>query len=162
MHEHEQLITKFYTAFKNSDAKAMGECYHRDVVFSDPVFPILRGDDARAMWAFLCVRKTDPASRWFENVRASQSEGSAHWEAKYAFPLNGRPVHNKIDASFHFQDGKIVAHTDLFDFWAWSRMAFGPVGLIFGWTPLFKAAIRKQIRARFDQFRANSPGNLSA
>ena len=102
MHPNEKLIEMFYTAFKNSDPKTMAECYHPDVEFSDPVFPYLKGKRAMAMWALLGQRKADPNDRWFENIRADDKTGSAHWEAKYKFPANGRPVHNKIDAKFEF------------------------------------------------------------
>ncbi len=157
MESSEALISKFYTAFKNSDADAMVACYHPDVEFSDPVFPGLKGKRAKAMWSFLCQRKADPASRWFENVRISGDQGFAHWEAKYPFPLNGRPVHNKIDATFTFKDGKIVRHADHFDFWAWSRMAFGPVGWLLGWTPFFQKAVQKKLGLRLDEFIEKNP-----
>lgn len=38
------LITKFCTAFKNLDAEAMAECYHEDIVFTDPAFGNLQGE----------------------------------------------------------------------------------------------------------------------
>ena len=36
----------------------MADCYHPDVHFSDPVFPSLKGDEARGMWRMLCERGT--------------------------------------------------------------------------------------------------------
>ena len=78
------------------------------------------------MWAMLAQRKADPSNdRWFDHVHADDRRGGAHWEAKYKFPATGRPVHNRIDAEFEFQDGNLRRHTDRFDFWRWSRMAFG-------------------------------------
>ena len=156
MHPNEKLVETFYTGFKNSDAAAMAACYHADVEFSDPVFPALKGNRARAMWAMLCQRKADPNDRTFDSIKADDTRGSAHWEAKYAFPANGRPVHNRIDAEFEFQDGKIRRHTDRFDFWIWSRMALGPVGLLLGWGPL-KGPLRKRVAATLDQFIADHP-----
>ena len=155
-HPNAQLIEAFYTAFKHSDAAAMGACYHPDVEFSDPVFPALKGNRARAMWALLGQRKADPNDRWFDHVQADDTRGSAHWEAKYKFPANGRPVHNRIDAEFKFKDGKIWKHTDRFDFWAWSRMAFGPAGVLLGWGPL-KGPVRKELAKMLDKFVAAHP-----
>jgi ketosteroid isomerase-like protein len=156
MHPNEELVTRFYTAFKNSDPAAMADCYHPDVEFSDPVFPALRGKRAKAMWAMLGQRKADPNDRWFERVVASDRTGSAHWEAKYTFPSTGRPVHNKIDASFEFSGGKIRKHVDRFDFWAWSRMAFGAPGLLLGWGPL-KVPVRRRLAGMLDDFIAQHP-----
>ncbi len=157
MHPNEQLIEKFYTSFKSSDPQGMNDCYAPDVEFSDPVFPGLKGKQAMAMWAMLGERKADPNDRWFENVAADDTRGSAHWEAKYKFPLNGRPVHNKIDATFEFADGKITKHTDTFDFWKWSRMALGPVGALLGWSSLFQGMMQKKLRQRLDEFIAAHP-----
>ena len=156
MHPNEKLIEAFYTAFKNSDPAGMAACYHPDIEFSDPVFPALRGNRARAMWAMLGERKADPNDRTFDSIKADDTRGSAHWEAKYKFPDTGRPVHNRIDAVFEFEDGKIRRHTDTFDFWGWSRMALGPVGLLLGWGPL-KGPVRKKVAATLDQFIAEHP-----
>lgn len=157
MHPNERLIEKFYTSFKGSDPQGMVDCYAPEIEFSDPVFPRLQGKRAMAMWAMLNERKADPKDRWFENVKADDTRGSAHWEAKYAFPLNGRPVHNKIDAQFEFKDGKIIKHTDTFDFWKWSRMALGLPGTLLGWTSFFQSAMQKKIAQRLDAFIAAHP-----
>jgi ketosteroid isomerase-like protein len=157
VHEHEQLIAKFYTGFKNSDTAAMLACYHPDVEFSDPVFPNLRGQRAKAMWAMLTQRRADPADRTFSDVHTDATSGSAHWEAEYLFPGTGRKVHNRIDAKFEFQDGLIRRHIDTFDFWTWSAMALGPIGTLLGWTPFLKGKVRKQVATRLDQFIAERP-----
>ena len=156
MHANEKLIHDFYTAFKNSEPAAQAACYAPDVEFSDPVFPGLKGNRARAMWAMLGQRKADPNDRTFSNVVADDLKGSAHWEAKYAFPLNGRPVHNVIEAEFEFKGGKIVKHTDRFDFWRWSRQAFGPPGVLLGWGPL-KVPVRKNLGKLLDKFIEEHP-----
>ena len=157
MNPNEKLIETFYTAFKNSDPAGMAACYHDDVQFSDPVFPDLKGNRARAMWALLGQRKADPNDRWFSGIEADDHHGRAHWEARYRFPTNGRSVHNKIDAEFEFNDGRIIRHTDRFNFWKWSRMALGTPGLLLGWTPLLKNAVRKQLAKTLDQFIAEHP-----
>ena len=108
------------------------------------------------MWMMLCQRKADPSTRTFENIKADDKTGSAHWEARYNFPLNGRPVHNVIDAAFEFEGGLIRRHTDTFDFWRWSRMAFGAPGVLLGWGPL-KGPVRKKLAARLDEFIAAHP-----
>lgn len=157
MNTQEELITKFYSAFKHSDSKTMIDCYHPEVEFSDPGFPLLKGKQVFAMWAFFCQRKTDPKSRSFSQVRADKSGATAHWEAQYIFPGTKRFVHNKINARFLFRDGKIIHHVDTFDFWKWSRMAFGPIGLVCGWSHTFQRALQKKVRRVLDDFIAQHP-----
>jgi ketosteroid isomerase-like protein len=151
MHPNAELIESFYIAFQERNADGMIACYRSDVVFSDPVFGTLRGIEACSMWRMLCGRATDLEIS-FSNVQAGDEKGSAHWEARYAFSKRGRHVHNMIEASFVFQDGKILQHTDRFNLWRWSSMALGPLGRFLGWTPFVRSAIRKEARRGLELF----------
>jgi ketosteroid isomerase-like protein len=134
----------------------MAACYAPEVVFSDPVFPRLRGDEARAMWRMLCERGKDlrvVASR----IEADDATGRAHWDADYTFSGTGRRVHNRIDASFTFAGGKIVTHADRFDLWRWAGMALGLKGRLLGWLPPVQRSIRRQADASLRSFMAR-PG----
>lgn len=153
MHPHAELVTSFYQAFARRDAAAMGRCYHREVVFSDPVFPRLAGDAARAMWTMLCDRGKDLRIE-FRDVEADAARGSAHWEAWYTFSATGHAVHNRIDAAFAFRDGLIAEHTDRFSLTRWAAQALGPKGRLLGWAPPVHAAIRAQAARGLAQWQA--------
>jgi ketosteroid isomerase-like protein len=143
MHSNESLIKEFYTAFQKRDAAAMAACYHPDIVFNDAVFVNLRGADAGKMWRMLLERGKDLRVE-FSHVNANDKTGTAHWDAYYTFGRTGNKVHNSIDASFRFQDGKIIEHRDHFDFWRWSRQALGVSGLLLGWTPFLQKKVQAQ------------------
>jgi ketosteroid isomerase-like protein len=151
MHPHSQLISDFYSAFQRRDAAAMAACYHPDVEFSDPVFVGLRHGGVTSMWHMLCERGKD-LELTFRDVQADDRTGRAHWDARYTFSTTGRKVLNRIDAEFEFRDGKIVRHNDHFDFYAWSRQALGPMGLVLGWTPLLKNKVRSQARGSLEKY----------
>jgi ketosteroid isomerase-like protein len=150
---NETAIRDFYTAFQRRDAGAMAAHYHPDVHFSDPVFPDLRGARAAAMWRMLCERGVDLEID-FRDVWADGKRGRAHWDARYTYSGTGRKVLNRIDASFEFEGGKIVRHTDSFDLYRWARQALGPVGLLLGWTPLVQNKIRRTAASALDKFAA--------
>jgi ketosteroid isomerase-like protein len=152
MHPNEQLIQRFYESFARRDAEAMAACYHRDVEFSDPVFPDLKGDEARDMWRMLAGRAVDLEVR-FEVRGADDRKGAAHWDADYTFSKTGRKVSNRIDAEFEFEDGLIRKHRDHFDLWRWSRMALGTPGLVLGWSPVIGNAVRKEAAKGLAAFR---------
>ena len=151
--EHQALITRFYQAFQQLDAQAMAACYTDDVLFSDPVFGELRGRDAADMWCMLTSRAKD-FSLAFDQVQADGQRGSAHWVATYVFSQTGATVVNDIRARFVFRDGKICEHHDHFDLWRWSRQALGAKGVLLGWTPLVKNAIRAQAQKGLKAFQA--------
>ncbi|MBK7906525.1 MAG: nuclear transport factor 2 family protein [Gemmatimonadetes bacterium] len=140
-HPHAALIARFYDAFQRRDAAAMAACYHRDVHFTDEVFPDLRGPQAGAMWAMLCARgkdlRVEPSA-----ITADDAQGRARWDAWYTFSGSGRPVHNIIQAEFGFRDGLIVRHVDRFDFQRWARQALGVSGLVLGGTRFMRRKVQ--------------------
>ncbi len=148
------LITRFYEAFAQLDAEAMSACYTDDVLFSDPAFGELRGAQVGDMWRMLTSRAKD-FSVVFDQVRADDQTGSSHWVATYLFSQTGRTVVNDIQARFVFRDGKICEHRDHFDMWRWSRQALGLKGLLLGWTPLVRNAVRAQALKGLKTFSEN-------
>jgi ketosteroid isomerase-like protein len=151
MHPNADLVHRFYRAFAARDAMAMTACYSDDVVFEDPAFGELHGIEAKGMWHMLCAKAKDLKIE-ASAIQADDGRGSAHWEAIYTFSQTGRRVHNRIDASFRFRDGLICEHRDRFDFWAWSRQALGPAGLLLGWTPLLRNKVRGQANANLQRY----------
>ncbi|MGI9642621.1 MAG: nuclear transport factor 2 family protein [Acidimicrobiia bacterium] len=149
-------IERFYAAFGNGDYESMAACYHPDVSFSDPVFVDLEGDEARAMWHMLCEQGRD-LQVVASAIRGDDDSGRAHWEATYTFSPTSRTVHNKIDATFRFEDGLIIEHTDTFDLWAWTRMALGPIGWATGWMNLSKEKVREAGEVQLTRFLKAHP-----
>ena len=141
-HPNAALLEGFYAAFARGDAAAMTACYAPDAHFTDPVFDV-SGAAVGAMWAMLCERARDLRVEW-RDIRADAATGSAHWEPRYTFSATGRPVHNIIDSAFTFNAGLIQRHVDTFDLWRWSRMALGARGMLLGWSPMVRKAIRAQ------------------
>lgn len=151
MHPNEQLIHTFYSAFQKGDFATMQQCYHNEATFSDPVFQNLSSKEARAMWQMLISASKDLRVE-FDQVKATDRRGTAHWDAYYTFSKTGNKVVNRIDASFEFKDGKILKHTDVFDFWKWSRQALGTTGLLLGWSPLVKNKVRRMATKNLRKF----------
>jgi ketosteroid isomerase-like protein len=151
MHPNAALIRSFYTSFQARDADGMNACYHPAITFSDPVFGMLQGSQVTAMWRMLCERGRD-LELAFDSIQADDEAGSAHWQARYTFSKSGRRVHNIIAASFTFQDGMVIRHTDSFNLWKWSAMALGPPGTLLGWTPFVQSAIRRNARRGLELF----------
>ena len=146
-------MRRFYERFAARDADGMAECYHDDIIFSDPVFGELRGERARDMWRMLLAR-ADGLAVEAHDVRADDREGAARWVATYAFGHRRRPVRNVVDARFAFRDGRILRHEDAFSLWRWSGMALGPAGWALGWTPPMRRRIRRDARRALDAFVA--------
>lgn len=149
------VVDRFYEAFARRDAAAMAACYHAEATFEDPAFGRLDREAACAMWAMLLGRATDLVVT-HQLLQESGSEARARWEARYTFTRTGRPVLNRIEATFTLQDGLIRTHRDHFSFSAWARQAFGPAGLLLGWTPWFQARVRAEALRGLDAYRTKA------
>lgn len=146
------LIETFYKALQNKDAETMISCYHNDIIFSDPAFGELRGDDAKTMWRMLCSNSSNLRIE-FSDIKASLKKGSVHWEAWYTFSKTGRKVHNVVDAEFDFKDSKIIKHIDRFNLHRWATQAFGLKGWLFGGTRFFQNKLHQQTNEMLTAFR---------
>lgn len=151
MHPNEALLHQFYGAFASRDAAAMGEAYADDARFSDPAFPDLAAEEVRAMWRMLIERGKDLELK-FSGIQADDERGAARWEATYTFQLTGRKVHNVIDASFRFRDGRIIEHRDRFPFWRWTRQALGLKGTLLGWSPFVRGKVQAMAGKQLAKF----------
>jgi len=146
------LIETFYNAFQNKDAATMISCYHDDIIFCDPAFGELKGDDAKAMWRMLCKNSSELKLE-FSNINASLKKGSVHWEAWYTFSSTGRKVHNIVDAEFDFKDSKIIKHIDRFNLHKWATQAFGLKGWLIGGTHFFQNKLNQQTNKMLAAFK---------
>ena len=147
---NKEIIENFYTAFANKDAEAMVQYYDDNIEFEDPAFGKIKGEEAKNMWRMLVSSLNGSIS--FSNVTANENMGTANWKAEYIFTQTGRKVINNISASFYFNKGKIIKHTDHFDLWKWSRQALGIKGWLLGWTPFMQKKIQQQTNLLLRRF----------
>lgn len=131
----------------------MVACYATDVVFEDPAFGELRGQDAGDMWAMLCEGGTDMTLE-FTVLESTPTLVRTNWIAEYTFSATGNFVRNDVQATMKLSDGKIVDHRDEFDMWKWSSQALGLPGRLLGWSPMLRSKVRRTARGGLEQFQA--------
>lgn len=149
---NQELIRQFYTAFARLDAPAMNACYHPDIVFSDPVFGLLRGGEVRGMWTMLCASARD-FSLQFEEPEAVDGEYfTCRWTATYTYSGSGRKVVNRVKAFMRIQDGLITEHSDAFRLSRWAAQALGWKGVWFGWMGWMQRRIQKGARQKLEKW----------
>jgi len=146
-----ELIEAFYEAFRNKNGQAMADKYDKNATFEDPAFGVLKGDMIGRMWIMLTSRSKDLNIN-YTNIRADNNTGKCSWTADYTFSKTGRTVHNIVEATFTFKNGKILSHKDHFSFYKWSHQALGLPGILLGWTPFFQAKLQKTFRNVLDSF----------
>jgi len=159
MNANEQLIKHFYTCFQNMDYKGMQACYAENATFNDAVFKNLNAKQVRAMWEMLITSAKDFKIE-FSNVSANENAAKAHWDAYYTFSRTGNKVINRIDATFEIENGKIIKHTDDFNFYTWAKQALGTTGLLLGWTSFLKNKIQTTALENLEKFLLRKQNEL--
>ncbi|MEP7371963.1 MAG: nuclear transport factor 2 family protein [Chitinophagaceae bacterium] len=152
MNSNKQIIEQFYTAFQQLDYKSMQSCYSDDIVFSDPVFLLLRGAEAKSMWEMLCKNAREFTLNFSDIELIDHEYATCSWTASYTFSRTGRRVVNNIKAFMRFKDGKIIEHSDGFRLSTWAAQALGWKGVLFGWTGFMKRGIQKNARRNLAYF----------
>lgn len=125
--------------------------YADNATFSDEVFANLNAKEVRAMWEMLIRRGRDMKLE-FSNVQETATGGSAEWTATYTFSATGKFVENKIKADFIIENGRIVKHTDHFDFKRWAGQALGFKGKVLGGTTMLRNRVQGNARAGLEKF----------
>ena len=152
MQTNEDVIRRFYTAFQQLDHKTMNACYNDEIVFSDPVFLLLKGEEVKSMWEMLCTSARD-FSLSFSNIQLLDEEyATCNWTATYTFSKTGNRVVNNIKAFMKLKDGKIIEHSDAFRLSTWIGQALGWKGRLFGWMGWMKRAVQKNVRKKLAEF----------
>ncbi len=145
------LITDFYNAFQNRDAKKMAENYHEQIEFSDPAFGTLNGPEAALMWKML-LRSAKDLRVEYQIHSVTDTTAKVHWEAFYTYGKDKRKVHNRAEATLEIADGKIIRHKDKYSLWKWAAQTMGLNGLIIGGTTFFRKRLQKQSKEMLQRF----------
>ena len=149
---NKELIERFYNAFQKLDYKTMQDCYSNGIVFSDPVFGLLQGDEVKAMWEMLCKNAKGFTLTYSDIQSVDEEYATCNWTATYTFSKTGRKVVNHIKAFMRLKDGKIIEHSDGFRLSTWIAQAFGWKGIMFGWMGWMKRKVQKTARRNLNSF----------
>ena len=152
MQSAELLLNRFYSAFQQLDYKTMQDCYSDQVIFSDPVFGLLKADEVKAMWEMLCKNAKNFSLTYSDIQPVDEEYSTCKWTAIYTFSKTGNKVVNSIKAFVRIQNEKIIEHSDAFRLSTWIAQALGWKGVLFGWTNFMKRAVQKQARNNLDSF----------
>lgn len=129
----------------------MQACYGDLVVFNDEVFVDLDARHVKAMWQMLISRGKDLSVTYGPTVTRGKMIYT-DWTANYTFSQTGRAVINHVRACMAVRDGKIVQHTDRFNFHTWAKQALGMKGMLLGHTKFLKNKVRKAASHSLENF----------
>ena len=138
-----EIAIKFYDAFSAANIDVLKQLYDKKLRYNDNIFVNLDYNETISMWSSLLVGNKNMSIK-YEIKKYSEKYVEVEWIADYLFTSTNRNVKNIILAKMEIDQGKIINHTDNFDFYKWSQMAFGITGVLIGWTSFFKNKVRTE------------------
>ena len=156
MNNDERLIERFFTAFQKLNAAEMNACYSDDVAFYDPMFELLKGEEAKAMWEMLCQNARDFSLQYDSIKNLDDGYYTCKWTASYTFSKTGRRVVNMCKAHMKIENGLITEHSDGWSIHKWSAQAFGLKGKLLGWAGFFRRKLKNTAKRNLMHFIENN------
>ncbi len=151
MHPNEALVRRFYACLACGDAEGASRCYRPDVLFSDPLYPRLRGEAAVDLWRMRLEAGNAREIRLLE-ATGDANGASARWASRESF--RGRTVLTEGRSMFAFRDGRISRHYDHYSLWRWIARALGPAGAALGWFGPLRWSVRQRAARSLERFSA--------
>lgn len=146
-----EIAKEFYTTFANKDSDKLKQYYSTNVIFKDPAFGTLKGEDVFSMWEMLFQKGKDLEVS-FNIEKEDKDTVIVKWIANYTFSKTKRKVENHVTATLRFSDNKIIEHIDNFDFYNWSKQALGGVGILLGGTKWFQRKFNKEATSSLHKY----------
>lgn len=145
-------VESFFRAYDNLNYEAMNACYRSDIVYSDPLFGMLEGQQVFDKVEMICKNVRD-FNLTVENIEEVDPEYiTCKWKADY-FSMNSRRhivFHSK--AFMKLKDGIITEHSEGFSLTKWIAQAYGWKGKFFGWLSFMKRKAQSEHQGRLQRF----------
>lgn len=130
------LTERLFRALQRQDSEAAAACYHDSATFSAPVVGEVSGQDVKTLWQAVFSR-TRNSSLSFTITDVGLTSAKVDGLVTYSLCSSGRPVMHAFSSMLQIRDGLVAHHEDTFDPWGWAQMAYGPVGLMLGWSKIW-------------------------
>lgn len=145
-------VHSFFTAFGRLDFKMMNAYYSDDVLFSDPLFGMLSGDQVKNKWEFVCTNVEDFHLQIKNIEEQDQEYVTCSWHTTYFSLVSRSLVSLEVKSYMRLAEGKIIEHSDAFRPQRWIRQTYGIRGWLFGWIGFFRTGIQRKLLQQLDAF----------
>jgi limonene-1,2-epoxide hydrolase len=139
-----EIVKEFYKALDSGDYRTVNEFYHKNAHYKDEIFDF-KGLEIHALW-YTATLPDMELSAELESIREEEDAIYTEWVMSYTLDIIKRRIRLKEKGKFTFQEGKIIEHTDKYDFWTWCIQAFGIIGRALGWSNWLQNRVRSQAK----------------
>lgn len=152
MLSNKNLVETFFQSMGRGDFRTLNACYSHDIIYSDPIFGLLKGDDVRMMWQMLLEGAKDISVKILEIEDVDEEYITCRYSISYFFEPTGRTISNLPKAFMRIKDEKIIEHSDGYRLSTFIANAYGLKGQVLGWSGFMKKSVQRRYSNLLTQF----------
>lgn len=140
-----KVTERLFSALRHRRAADAAACYDEDALFTSPFIGEVRGPEVEALWRAIFASTRD-STLSYTIVDIGLTTARVEGVATFSLTSSGRSVTGRFNSALSIRDTRVVWHDDTLDAWAWACMAFGPSGLMLGWSKAWRGRMARDVR----------------
>lgn len=153
---NKEVVEDFFRGFDDLDAERMISCLADDIVYNDPIYGILNGEDVRSLWKMRCKDLSGLSLEIIEFKELDHEYATCKWRSSFFSKSAARQVDMVVTSFMKLRNGKIAEHSDAYKLSDWLAKAYGVTGVFLGWTGWMKKREQKKFHGLLEKFIENS------
>ncbi|WP_018629278.1 nuclear transport factor 2 family protein [Niabella aurantiaca] len=147
-----EIIELFFSAFGSLDHRGMNALYSKEIIYSDPLFGMLEGEQVADKWEMVCMGIREFELTVIKTEEIDHEYATCKWKATWRSSRSNRRIRFEAKSFMRFADQQIIEHSDGFSLTKWIAQAYGIKGEFFGWTNFMKRRVQKEYQRRLEAF----------
>lgn len=147
-----EIIDLFFTAFGNLNDRDLNALYSDTIIYSDPLFGLLQGQQVKDKWEMVCKNMTEFRLTVIKKEEIDHEYATCEWKAEYISVDSGGPIVFSSKSFMRFAEGKIIEHSEGFSLTKWVAQVYGIKGRFFGWLNFMKRKAQAECQERLEQY----------
>lgn len=156
MSNNKGIVEIFFKAFSEADYRQMSDCYADDIIYSDPVFGLMQGDDVRKMWQMICKGARNLSVQYSGIEELDEMYVTCLYKVSYYFELTQKHICYSAKAFMKIEEGKITEHSDGYRLSSFISNAYGIKGKLLSWSGYMKKSVQNRYRTLLQNFASTN------
>jgi hypothetical protein len=145
MAELPQVLHRYQQAFSQGSIESIKRCYASDVIYFDPLYGYLHGDQVGYMWA----SKFAEFATYTISTGELADQGDGYYNMKYDIAYTSRSqmsIKMAVQCFFKIDDERIVEQSEAFSVHELLRQERGLIGHLMGWNRMMQQSRKNKAR----------------
>ena len=137
------IVNLFFASLKSRNIEKMMEIYHSKIIYSDPLYGLLKQEDVIKRWQLLLEENVIEDIQIMDIKEYDDEYAMAHWNCTFYYTITQKKVTLSIKSFFKIENNLIIEQSDAYRLSKFISKAYGIKGLLLGWTKFMQHRVKK-------------------